>query len=146
MEACGVPGPQGPDGADGSGGDAGLTTTTVRLHEEVIEMTCSEPSNGAEGYAIFCNGAEEIRAECEPGEVATGGSVGPRSQEDQFTPGTGDYSVRSSASDDRPDPLSGTPTAWAADARASASSSSYTADPPATPPDLSVKVYAVCAS
>ena len=147
-EACGVPGPRGPAGpagADGGTGGEGLTKTTVRMHEEVIEMTCSEPADGPMGYSSHCSGEEEVKASCEPGEVATGGSVGSPSRESQSF-GTGYYDVGAAAGDDRPDPLSGTPTAWIADANANGWSTSYTSDPPATPTDPSVKVYAVCAS
>lgn len=146
-DACGVPGPQGPAGAPGPAGTGaeGLTSTKVRVQEEVIEMTCSAPEDGPMGYASHCTGEEQVEARCEPGEVVTGGSVRRPSTENQST-ATSYYSVSASASDDRPDPLAGTPTAWTADARASATSSSFTTDPPPTPPNPTVTVYAVCAS
>jgi hypothetical protein len=135
-EACGVPGPRGPIGPPGPpGADAtdetdALTTTTVRMHEEVIELTCGAPDPFMGGRS--CTGSETVSASCEAGEVATGGSVPTPAPTGQTT-----TTVRN----DRPNPSAGTPTGWTADV--SSGGATFSSDPP---PNQTVTVYAVCAS
>ena len=121
-------GPAGPEGPPGADTAEGLTTTIARSHVEVIEMTCNPNDMGAQD----CSGAETVTASCEPGEVATGGSA--------TAPGP---QVRTSTtvSRDRPDPVSGVPTGWTAEAR---SSGFYFNDE--TPVTQEVTVHVVCAS
>ena len=137
-EACGVPGPQGPVGPPGPAGTGGrtgggLTTTTVRSHDETIEMTCRTDGMGGS----YCDGTETVTASCLPEEVATGGSVAAPPRSNQPGGSTGTIVTR-----DRPDPVSGVPTGWAGEA----SSNGYTISSSNPPPDQAVTVYVVCAS
>ena len=143
--ARGPAGPAGADGTDAAEG-SGLTTTVVRSHVEAIDMTCTEPSEGPFGYARTCDGSETVRAECESGEVATGGSTSGGDTYSSSGEGNSQY-VTMSVARDRPDPASGTPTGWAADAGASGTSSrpDDSVEPP-VPPELELTVYVVCAS
>lgn len=155
--ACGrgPAGPAGADGEDGADGNVGtdptellggLTTTTVRPHVEAIEMTCTEPSDGPMGFARSCDGSETVRAECNPGEVVTGGSTSGGATDSSNDGGTYQYMV-STVEKDLPDPPSGTPTAWVADVRVSGTSSSFdSSTTPPVPAPMGITVYAVCAS
>jgi hypothetical protein len=146
--ACGR-GPAGPAGADGTDaavGDAGLTRTVVRSHVESIDMTCTEPSDGPFGYSRSCDGTETVRAECDPGEMVTGGSTSGDDSHSSSADGNNQFVVMT-VERDRPDPADGTPTGWAADVTVSGTSSTLNSSiTPAIPPQQEITVYAVCAS
>lgn len=106
----------------------GLTTTIARSHVETDEMTCNPNDMGGKS----CSGAETVTASCNPGEVATGGSASAPPPEVRTV---------TEVTDDRPDPVSGVPTGWTAEA---SSSGFYFNDE--TPVTQEVTVHVVCAS
>jgi hypothetical protein len=123
-------------------GPAGLTTTIARSHTETIELTCNTTYDSFMNfYSTSCQGSETVRAECAPGEVATGGSV----QGEERASDNG-YTLTTAASEDRPDPADGTPTAWAAEVTSSGYAFSGSDPNPPPPSDQDLAVYVVCAS
>jgi hypothetical protein len=140
----GPSGVAGPTGATGAANPDGLTTTTARIHVEPIEKTCTQfvnTSNTTLQNSQDCYGSETVIGECEPGEVATGGSA---VVDDDWM----NFENTTTISYDRPNPTTGTPTGWAVDAQ-SFSHQSYpkgTASTPPEPPGAgTVTVHVVCA-
>jgi hypothetical protein len=141
--STGPTGATGPTGPAGTGG--GSLTTTVRSHQETIEMTCNYEENPdfPEESSYGCYGEETVVASCEPGEVATGGSAPHSSDGDVVGGSTNNTDI----GNERPDPTSGTPTGWAADVIANTGDNyDATAGSPPVPPNSSVTVYVICAS
>lgn len=140
-DACGR-GPAGPAGADGVDAAGGAPTVVARSHTEPIELTCTttqDPAMG--GYWTNCSGSETVRAECAPGEVATGGSA----EGDKSTQDSG-VNLQTRATEDRPDPSSGQPTAWAAEVTSSGFGYAGSNANPPPPANQDFTVYVVCAS
>jgi hypothetical protein len=113
---------------------------TVRTKTETVPMSCTETSfpGPTTTYFVTCSGQATIIAACETGEHAVSG--GYKTPSSSGTPAAG-----ANISDSRPEPTSGTPTAWAA--RVSAfGTNSATSSPVPRPADPEVSVYAVCST
>jgi hypothetical protein len=118
--------------------DACGVKTVTRSATVSIPLACQETQPFPGIYQLSCNGSIIARAACKPGERATGGGY-------LEPPPTGTTpSSSASVAESRPDPPSGSPTAWAAKAVASGFNSGSSPGV-AKPADPQVTVYAVCA-
>ena len=94
------------------------------------------------GEVQDCPATETLKATCEPGEVASGGS----SESSSSRTVSGSFSETITLNEDRPDPTSGTPTGWAADYEVDTQTINFSGPVTEQPSDPTVTVYVVCAS
>lgn len=119
---------------------AGGGTATVRSKTETIPMTCTESNPAPGSFFVSCTGTSTVVATCEPGERATGGGYTTPAQT-----GSAQSNSGVAVQDSRPDPISGTPAAWALKANGFGLNTGTSAGVQ-RPPDPEVTVYAVCST
>lgn len=146
---AGPEGPEGPAGPEGPTGGTAEVATVARTNTETLEVTCGEASIFYQDYyEQSCVTQETVRAECEPGEVATGGYLGEPVDGDFEAGPAGTYEEGDNRSTwlsgESADPA-GQPTAWTAEARGTAYAQRQGA-PPYAPTDPTISITVVCAS
>lgn len=117
-----------------------VAASAVRSNRQSVAMSCQESEPFPGSFFVSCNGQATITASCNPGERATGGGY-----ETPPTSTSGSQISTAAITQDRPDPVSGTPNGWAVRVTASGANSG-TSPGLARPPDPEVIVYAVCES